>query len=298
MLRVIAREMRAYLAPMPPRVGLGSAVTVLAREADLSDDDAHDCARAASPVARRRWPPVTYSVVAHDPATGDLGIAVATQGPAVGTVVPYARAGVGAIALQSAGDFAYGPRGLDRVAAGMAPTDVIAELTAGDRDVAHRQVGLVDARGRAATFTGDACDPWAGGVAGPHYACQGNRLTGPGVVDAMAAAFEGTAGDLDVRLLAALLAGDAAGGDRLGRQSAALLVVREGPESRFDGRHVDLRVDDHADPVAELARLLNVWRPAVRLPPHTITRASAGRASGARGRDHMGAARRGDSRGG
>jgi uncharacterized Ntn-hydrolase superfamily protein len=133
-----------------------------------------------------------------------------------------------------------------------------------------RQVGVVDAGSRAATYTGASCGPWAGGAAGPHYACQGNVLTGAEVVQAMTRAFLATPGDLDVRLLAALVAGQAAGGDRRGRQSAALLVLREGSELGFDGRYVDLRVDDHADAVAELARILNVWRPAVRLPRHAI----------------------------
>jgi uncharacterized Ntn-hydrolase superfamily protein len=123
-----------------------------------------------------------------------------------------------------------------------------------------RQDGVVDAGSRAATYTGASCGPWAGGAAGPHYACQGNVLTGAEVVQAMTRAFLATPGDLDVRLLAALVAG----------QSAALLVLREGSELGFDGRYVDLRVDDHADAVAELARILNVWRPAVRLPRHAI----------------------------
>lgn len=151
---------------------------------------------------------------------------------------------------------------------------MLATLTGDDARAAYRQVAVVDARGRAATFTGEGCEPWASGAAGPHYACQGNRLAGPDVVNAMVAAFGATPGDLDIRLLGALIAGHAAGGDRLGHQSAALLVVREGSESGFDSRLVDLRVDDHADSVAELARILNVWRAAHRLPPHTVAQHS------------------------
>jgi uncharacterized Ntn-hydrolase superfamily protein len=224
----------------------------------------------AGGLARCYAAPVTFSIVAHDPDTGDLGIAVASKAPAVGTVVPYARAGIGAIATQASGNLTYGPRGVDLLVRGHAPEDVVAALTGDDPRAAHRQVAVVDARGRAATSTGDACQPWAGGAAGPHYACQGNVLAGPAVVDAMAAAFAVTPGDLDVRLLAALVAGQAAGGDRRGRQSAALLVVRAGSAFGFDDRLVDLRVDDHAEPIAELARILNVWRAAGRLPPHTV----------------------------
>lgn len=237
------------------------------------------------PVPRAAWtagaafeprggPPDDLQLRAHDPATGALGITVATLGPAVGAIVPYARVGVGALATQSAGVFAHGPRGLDLVTQGLPPEAVLAALTAGDAHAGWRQLGLVDARVRAATFTGADCGDWAGGVAGPHYACQGNLLAGPEVIEAMRAAFSATPGDLDVRLLAALLAGHAAGGDRRGHQSAGLVVVRADSRSGFDGRLVDLRVDDHAAPVAELARLLNVWRVAHALPPHTLTPAA------------------------
>lgn len=213
---------------------------------------------------------MTFSIVAHDPESGDLGVAVASKALATGSVVPWARAGIGAMATQAAANVRYGPRGLDQLAQGHAPDDVIARLTSADPHAAHRQVAIMDARGHAVTFTGGECQAWAGDTVGPHCACQGNLLTGPEVINAMAAAFASTPGDLDVRLLAALTAGQTAGGDRRGRQSAAMLVVREASDAWHDDRRVDLRVDDHADPIAELARLLNVWRAAMRLPPHTV----------------------------
>jgi uncharacterized Ntn-hydrolase superfamily protein/catechol 2,3-dioxygenase-like lactoylglutathione lyase family enzyme len=216
---------------------------------------------------------VTFSIVAFDEATGDLGVAVATRVLAVGRVVPWARAGVGAIATQAAANITYGPRGLELFGDGLAPEEAIARLTGDDPEAAARQVGGVDGQGRAATFTGAACQPWAGGRTGRHYACQGNILAGEAVVDAMAAAFERARGDLGVRLLSALTAGEFAGGDRRGKQSAALLVVREkGGFSGFDDRYIDLRVDDHWQPVAELGRVLNVWRKARGLPAHRISR--------------------------
>jgi uncharacterized Ntn-hydrolase superfamily protein len=203
---------------------------------------------------------MTFSIVAHDPATGDLGVAVASRALAAGSVVPWARAGVGAVATQAGANVTYGPQGLERLARGHAPDAVVAALTSADPDAAHRQVAVIDARGRAATFTGSACRAWAGGRTGPRWACQGNLLTGPEVVEAMGDAFAATPGALDVRLLAALVAGQGAGGDRRGRQAAAVLVVRAPLGFWHDGRLVDLRVDDHVDPVAELARLLALWR--------------------------------------
>jgi uncharacterized Ntn-hydrolase superfamily protein len=213
---------------------------------------------------------MTFTVVAHDLETGDFGIAVASRALAAGSVVPWARAGIGAVATQAGANVTYGPRGLDLLARGHPPEDVVAALTGADPHAAHRQVAVMDARGHAALFTGGECQPWAGGTSGAHYACLGNILAGPEVVAAMAAALEATPGDLDVRLLAALFAGQGAGGDRRGRQSAAMLVVREPGAFWHDDRRLDLRVDDHADPIAELGRLLNVWRDAVSLPPHTV----------------------------
>ncbi|HEX6130169.1 MAG TPA: DUF1028 domain-containing protein [Actinomycetota bacterium] len=203
---------------------------------------------------------MTFSIVARDPATGDLGVAVASKFPAVGAVVPYARAGVGAVATQAWANTDLGPDGLALMADGASGTEAIARLTDADRGRDDRQAGFVDARGDAATFTGPKCMAWAGGVVVGEAAIQGNILVGPEVVDAMARAFTETVGDLCDRLLAAVLAGDAAGGDRRGRQSAALLVVREGGgyEGRND-RYVDLRVDDHPEAPSELARVFEMY---------------------------------------
>lgn len=205
--------------------------------------------------------PSTFSIVAVDLATGELGVAVASKFLAVGAVVPWARAGVGAVATQSYANVSYGPTGLELMAAGYSAGETLARLLADDPERELRQVGIVDARGGTATFTGSACHAWAGGRTGPGYAVQGNILTGPEVVDAMAHAFETTDGPLAVRLLAALAAGDAAGGDRRGKQSAALLVVKErGGYGGYTDRFIDLRVDDHPEPVAELQRLYGIWR--------------------------------------
>jgi uncharacterized Ntn-hydrolase superfamily protein len=203
---------------------------------------------------------VTFSIVAADLDAGDWGVAVASKFVSVGAVVPWARAGVGAVATQSWANTSFGPAGLALMADGASAEDALGTLVDGDEGRADRQVGVVDAAGRAATFTGSACMEWAGGATGSGFAAQGNILVGEQVVDAMAGAFSETDGDLCDRLLAALLAGDAAGGDRRGRQSAALLVVREGGgyEGRND-RYIDLRVDDHPDAPRELARLFGVY---------------------------------------
>lgn len=203
---------------------------------------------------------MTFSIVGYDPANGDLGIAVASRFIAVGAVVPYAEAGVGAVATQAWANTDFGPQGLARMAAGEPASDALGALVAADEGREDRQAGLVDARGRPATFTGERCMDWAGGRTGEHVAIQGNILTGPEVVDEAFRAFEATGGDLCDKLVAALLAGDAAGGDRRGRQGAALLVVRAGGgyEGRND-RYIDLRVDDHPDAPAELARVFTVW---------------------------------------
>jgi len=204
---------------------------------------------------------MTFSIVALDGETGDLGVAVASKFLAVGSVVPWANAGVGAIATQALANVRYGPDGLVALAGGASAEAVVAELTGRDAGGSQRQVGIVDARGGAASHTGDGCLPWAGGRTGDGFAVQGNILTGPEVVDAIVTSFLRTTGPLPDRLLAALLAGDRAGGDRRGRQSAALLVVRsEGGYGEGDDRWIDLRVDDHPDPVPELIRVFGVWR--------------------------------------
>lgn len=203
---------------------------------------------------------MTFSVVAFDPKTKDLGVAVESKFPAVGATVPFAHSGVGALATQSYANTSFGSRGLAMLKKRVAPRQVLARLTARDRERAKRQVGIVDARGRAASFTGKECHPWAGHLVGKGYAVQGNILASEDVVKAMARAYEATAGDLPVKLLASLVAGQNAGGDRRGQQSAALLVVREkGGYGGFNDRWVDLRVDDHPEPIEELARIFQIW---------------------------------------
>jgi uncharacterized Ntn-hydrolase superfamily protein len=202
---------------------------------------------------------VTFSIVATDGES--WGVAVASKFLAVGAVVPAARAGVGAIATQSFANLTYRPDGLNSLVAGNDAQQSLDALTAADELRAERQVGIVDGAGRAATFTGAGCNPWAGGVTGDGYAIQGNILTGPEVVEAMQRAWldSDPAAALGRRLLAALAAGDQAGGDSRGRQSAALLVVRAGAGyGGADDVYADLRVDDHALPIPELVRLLDV----------------------------------------
>jgi uncharacterized Ntn-hydrolase superfamily protein len=203
---------------------------------------------------------MTFSIVGSDPDNGDLGVAVASKFPCVGAVVPWARAGIGAVATQSWANTAFGPDGLALMEGGASAADALDALLREDEGRDDRQVGIVDARGGTATFSGSTCMEWAGGTTGVGFAAQGNILTGADVVDQLARAFAETEGDLCDRLLAALEAGDAAGGDRRGRQSAALLVVRDGGgyEGRND-RYIDLRVDDHADPIRELRRIFEVW---------------------------------------
>ena len=206
-------------------------------------------------------PIATFSIVGYDQTNGDLGVAVASKFLAVGAVVPWARAGAGAVATQSFANMRFGPDGLDLLAGGLNAEATLARLLADDEGREQRQVGVVDARGGAATFTGSGCHPWAGGMTGAGFAAQGNILSGPEVVAAMATTFEQTEGELAERLLAALAAGDAAGGDSRGRQGAALYVARAG--GSYGGvldRYIDLRVDDHPDPVAELGRLLRLHR--------------------------------------
>jgi uncharacterized Ntn-hydrolase superfamily protein len=211
---------------------------------------------------------VTFSIVAADPNAGDLGIAVASKFPAVGAVVPWARAGAGALATQAWANTSYGPEGIALMASGMGARDALDALLEADDGSEHRQAGFVDASGAAATFTGSDCMTWAGGLTGEGFACQGNILAGEDVVRDLARAFMEAEGDLSDRLLAALVAGDAAGGDKRGRQSAALYVARAG--GSYGGlldRYIDLRVDDHPAPIPELARLLKLHR-FYLTPPH------------------------------
>ncbi len=206
-------------------------------------------------------PVSTFSIVARDPATGDLGIATASKFLAVGAVVPFAEVGVGAVATQSYANTSYGPRTLAALKSNIPLTFIHQAFAETDPEHAQRQYGLVDASGQSLTFTGDACHPWAGGKHGEGWAAQGNLLTGPEVVDALVETFLGSQDAFPERLLAALAAGDAAGGDKRGRQSAALLVVRlGGGYGGLNDRYLDLRVDDHENPVDELRRLLSLQR--------------------------------------
>ena len=203
----------------------------------------------------------TFSIVARDPVTGDLGVAVESKFLAVGAVVPWVRAGVGAIATQAWANVDYGPRGLALLAEGKSAREVVETLTGEDEGRARRQLGVVDAQGHAASYTGPECNDWAGGVEGDGFCCQGNILTGPEVVAAMAAAYRESDGTFANRLLSALEAGQAAGGDSRGQQSAAIFVAREG--GGYGGgndRYIDLRVDDHPRPIAELRRLVMLHR--------------------------------------
>ncbi len=198
----------------------------------------------------------TYSIVACDLAAGQWGVAVQSKFLAVGSVVPWAEPGAGAVATQSYANPRYGPDGLALLRQGRSAQEVVDELTAGDDGRAQRQVGVVDASGGAATFTGAECHDWAGGTTGNGYAAQGNILVSAETVDALAETFEASSGPLAERLLASLAAGQAAGGDRRGQQSAALLVVeRDGGYAMLSDTLVDLRVDDHERPIEELQRL-------------------------------------------
>ena len=202
----------------------------------------------------------TYSIVARDPDTLELGLAVQSHWFSVGSVVPFAQAGVGAVAVQSVPDPHTGPAVLDALAAGETARDALRRAVAGT-DSGMRQVGIVDALGRAGAWTGSGCIAHAGDADGPGFVAQANMMRAPGVPEAMAAAFDATAQNpLAERLLAALDAAEAAGGDVRGRQSAALLVVPGDPAAPAHARTVDLRVEDHADPLGELRRLLVLHR--------------------------------------
>ena len=199
----------------------------------------------------------TYSICACDLAAGQWGVATQSKFLAVGSVVPWAAPHIGAIATQSYANPRYGPEGLELLREGFSAEDVVERLTAADGDRALRQLGIVDGEGRAATFTGEECHAWAGGRTGSGYAAQGNILVSGDTVDALAETFEATGGrPLAERLLDCLDAAEAAGGDSRGRQSAALLVVeRDGGYASLSDTLVDLRVDDHPDPLVELRRI-------------------------------------------
>jgi len=202
----------------------------------------------------------TFSIVGYDPKTKELGIAVQSKFLAVGAVVPWAKANVGAIATQALANLDYGEKGLEYLKKGLSPNEVIKKLRETDNEDQSRQVGIVDAKGNSATFTGNDCYDWAGGIAGDNYACQGNILVNEDTVKAMSNSFKNSNGQLADRLLEALSAGQKAGGDKRGRQSAALLVVKEnGSYGGYNDKYIDLRVDDHETPIKELKRLLDIF---------------------------------------
>ncbi|PWC29128.1 DUF1028 domain-containing protein [Teichococcus aestuarii] len=199
---------------------------------------------------------MTWSIVAHDPATGAFAVAVTTCAFAVGASCPYVRAGVGAVSTQSFTNRYLGPAVLDGMARGLSPAAAIEGALAGDDGRALRQIHAVDRQGRTAAWTGESCVEWAGSQSGPGFSVAGNMLANPAVVGETAATFRaGTGLLLPERLVLALDAGEAAGGDRRGRQSAAMKLV-----TTEDFPDIDLRVDDHPEPLVELRRLLGVWR--------------------------------------
>jgi len=203
--------------------------------------------------------PSTFSIVAYDPAAKEWGVAVQSKFLAVGAAVPWVQAGAGAVATQAEANTAYGPEGLAMLAQGLSAQETLDRLVVADSGRDHRQAGIVDSLGRAATFTGKACMDWAGGVTGPGYACQGNILVGPDTMQAMAQSFEHSQGELADRLVMALAAAQKAGGDRRGQQSASVVVVRErGGYGGRNDRYIDLRVDDDVQPIRKLKRLLQL----------------------------------------
>ena len=209
-------------------------------------------------------PVSTFSIVGYDPSNGDLGIAVQSKFFAVGAVVPWAEAGVGAIATQSWANTTYGPRGLELLKIGLTAKQTLDHLIKDDSGKKTRQVGIVDANGDVANYTGEECHNWAGATSEKNYTAQGNILAGEDVVMAMGTAFEETEGELANKLMAALFAGQEKGGDKRGQQSAALLVVRKnGGYGGFNDRYIDLRVDDAEKPIEELQRLLEIHKKLV-----------------------------------
>jgi uncharacterized Ntn-hydrolase superfamily protein len=201
----------------------------------------------------------TFSIVGYDREAREWGIAVQSKFLAVGAVVPWAQAGVGAVATQSYANTSFGPDGLALMAQGLSAQEALGQLLAADEGRERRQVGLVDAQGQAATFTGNECHDWAGGFTGTRYAVQGNILVSGATVEAMAKAYEDAKGELADRLVAALAAGQVAGGDRRGQQSAAVLVVRpEGGYEGYNDRYLDLRVDDDPAPIERLKALVDL----------------------------------------
>jgi uncharacterized Ntn-hydrolase superfamily protein len=234
-------------------------IFMLTAEQMKSDDKLLDAVQDRQPLI------ATFSIVAFDPLSGDLGVAVQSKFFGVGTVVPWAKANVGAVATQSYANITYGTEGLSLLEQSIHPKVALMQLTNSDNDNAYRQVSMIDASGRTSSFTGSRCNDWAGHIAGPNFAVQGNLLAGQAVVEGMAKAFETSSNipgtELADWLMASLQAGQDAGGDRRGRQSAALLVVRaHAGYAGMNDRYIDLRVEDHQTPIMELARLLEIHK--------------------------------------
>lgn len=206
-----------------------------------------------------RWI-MTFSIVAYDPKNKEWGVAVQSKFVAVGAIVSFAKADVGAIATQAYANTSYGPKGLELLSKGMIAEDVIELLTEQDPEKEKRQIGIVDSRGNTASFTGQECFDWAGHIVGRNYCCQGNILASGKVVMEMAKAYENTNGDMVERFFAALEAAQEAGGDKRGRESAAILIVKE--KGAYDGgtdRYIDIRVDEHPTPIKELRKVFDVY---------------------------------------
>ncbi|NHJ48650.1 MAG: DUF1028 domain-containing protein [Asgard group archaeon] len=203
---------------------------------------------------------MTFSIVAYDPVKKEWGIAVQSKFVAVGAIVPYARANIGAIATQAYCNTSYGPDGLELLEKGMSAEDVIELLTEHDLKKEHRQVGIVDSKGNAAAFTGQECYDWAGHIVGKNYCCQGNILASADVVRSMASTYENTEGDMIEKFLAVLDAAQEKGGDKRGQEAAAILIVKE--KGAYDGgtdRYIDIRVDEHPTPIKELHNIFEVY---------------------------------------
>lgn len=215
-------------------------------------------------------PPVsTFSIVARDAITEEIGIAVQSKFIAVGSVVPYAKAEIGAVASQAWGNVQYGPVGIKLMSLGKTPSQSIDLLTKNDPGRAHRQVALISNLGNPANYTGSECLPWAGAKIGNNFSVQGNLLTGPEVLEAMALSFQKTKGFLGERMIQALKDGQKAGGDKRGRQSASLLIVRKNwGYGGLNDRFRDLRVDDHVEPIEELDRIYKLHQKVFPRPIH------------------------------
>ena len=201
----------------------------------------------------------TFSIVARDPITEELGVAVQSRAFRAAAIVSYAKSGVGAIATQASANQSYGPRGLELLEQGLSPDEVVTRLTNAAEGRDRRQLAVIDAQGRVSAYTGSRTSDWAGHIEGNNYSVQGNILVSEQVVQAMAQAFETTEGELAERLMAALDAGQAAGGDARGKQSGGILVVKPiGDSGRTTDRWIDVRVDDHPTPFLEIRRLMNM----------------------------------------